>query len=117
MQWLSFDEPQARLRKAIKRDAFSSDEPIQINQADYLAALAFAVADVSRFKPLSFKRAAQAIAGNKLFERFQSAQSLSKIHPGLAEFLRSKHGWAEERNNLDCTLRGLTFHGTGFSSR
>jgi hypothetical protein len=96
VQWLSFDEPQSRLKKAIKRDAFSSDESVQANQADYLAALAFAVADVSRFKPLSFKRAAQAISGNKLFERFQFTQSLSKIHPQLAEFLRLKHGWAEE---------------------
>ncbi len=96
VQWLSFDEPQSRLKKAIKRDAFASDESVQISQADYLAALAFAVADVSRFKPLSFKRAAQAIAGNKLFERFQFTQSLSKIHPQLAEFLRLKHGWAEE---------------------
>lgn len=96
VQWLSFDEPQSRLKKAIKRDAFASDEYVQISQADYLAALAFAVADVSRFKPLSFKRAAQAIAGNKLFDRFQFAQSLSKIHPQLAEFLRLKHGWAEE---------------------
>ena len=96
MQWLSFDEPQSRLRKAIKRDAFLSDEPNQASQADCLAALAFAVADVSRFKPLSFKRAAQAIAGNKLFERFHSRQLLNKIHPQLAEFLAVGHGWAEE---------------------
>ncbi len=96
VQWLSFDEPQSRLKKAIKRDAFLSDEPNQISQADYLAALAFAVADVSRFKLLSFKRAAQAIAGNKLFEKFHFTQSLSNIHPQLAEFLRLKHGWAEE---------------------
>lgn len=96
MQWLSFDEPQSRLKKAIKRDAFLSDEPNQISQADCLAALAFAVADVSRFKTLSFKRAVQAIAGNKQFEGFQFKQSLCKIHPLLADYLHLEHGWAEE---------------------
>lgn len=96
MQWLSFDEPQSRLRKAIKRDAFSSNEPNPVSQADCLAALAFAVADVSRFKPMAFKRAAQAIAGNKHFEHINSLESLSKIHPRLAEFLTVEHGWAKE---------------------
>jgi hypothetical protein len=96
VQWLSFDEPQSRLRKAIKRDGFSAESASKISQADYLAALAFAVADVARFKPLSFKRAAQAMSGHKLFESFHASQALGKIHPRLVEFLSVEHAWTEE---------------------
>ncbi len=96
VQWLSFDEPQSRLRKAIKRDGFLAESASKIGQADYLAALAFAVADVARFKALSFKRAAQAMTGHKLFESFHSSKALGKIHPRLAEYLSSEHAWTEE---------------------
>jgi hypothetical protein len=96
VQWLSFDEPQSRLRKAIKRDGFFAESTSKISQAAYLSALAFAAADISRFKPLAFKRACQSIAASKHFDRIDSSDSLSKIHAQLPEFLKTKLGWSQE---------------------
>lgn len=96
MQWLSFDEPQSRLIKAIKGDFFLAESTGTTSPAAYLSALAFAAADISRFKPLAFKRACQSIAAGKHFDRITSSGSLSKIHAHLPEFLKTNLGWSAE---------------------
>lgn len=76
IQWVSFDEPESRLKRFIKRDAallnaafkndfrvpLSPDPSDQAEQKNFrinsfrLVSLAFALEDISRFKALAFKR-------------------------------------------------------------
>jgi len=104
VQWLSFDEPESRLKKAIKRGellpAITSPERTTDlgesgHRADCLAALAFAIQDVARFKPISFKRIAQAISLNNQFEHFHPSSLLAKLHPQLNDYLGTELGWTE----------------------
>lgn len=95
MQWLSFDEPESRLRKAMKREGFFSPDghrntPEQ--KAQSLAALAFALADIEIFNPLSFKKIPLVLAQSKELHSFNAEESLNKIHTGLFSHLAQDLG-------------------------
>lgn len=100
--WLSFDEPESRLRKAMKRERFfkefgsGNESGFQPSLSQKLACLAFAMADVDLFDSLSFKRAAKALHGNKLFENFNPADTLGKIHHSLANHLAIALSWTQD---------------------
>ena len=95
VQWLSFDEPESRLRKAMKRDGFFSaarDQKAPEQRAQSLAALAFALADIEIFNPLSFKKIPSVLAQSKELHSFNAEESLNKIHPGLFSHLEQELG-------------------------
>ncbi len=94
MQWLSFDEPESRLRKALKRDGFFSAGPRTAGKkkAHSLAALAFALADIEIFNTISFKNIAKVLANSKDLNTFNAQESLSKIHEQLHSHLEKELG-------------------------
>jgi len=100
--WLSFDEPESRLRKAIKRERFFREfcsvdrKKFDAKLSQRLAALAFAISDVELFDALAFKRAANAFYSNKFFESFNAKDSLEKIHRDLASHLEIAHSWTAD---------------------
>lgn len=96
--WLSFDEPESRLRKAMKREKFFKEfgTGLEPNLSQKLACLAFAMADVDLFDALSFKRAANALHSNKLFQNFNPADSLGKIDQSLANHLEKALSWTPD---------------------
>ena len=104
MHWLSFDEPQSRLKKALKRTNFFQDllhstnqEPLSAGQkAIRLSALAFAIADISRFKSLSFASLAATLASIKQHPQNFYTDLLDRIHPQMSEYLGNEYKWPAE---------------------
>jgi hypothetical protein len=100
--WLSFDEPESRLRKAMKRERFFkefgtvSSETVEPKLSLKLAALAFAMFEADIFNSLSFMRAATALRSNKQFEHFNPAETLNKVLWYLEEHLRLALSWTED---------------------
>lgn len=106
-QWLSFDDPESRLKKAMKRDGFlntsvklSADEQaeetnsIEGKTAESLAALAFALEDAERFNPICFKR----VKG--IFESIEDLschRTLASIHPDLENVLKDSKKYSKEQ--------------------
>ncbi len=95
MQWLSFDEPESRLRKALKRDGFFTDDLHNFageQTAQSFAALAFALADIEIFNTISFKNIAKVLAASKELNAFNAKESLNKIHHQLFSHLEREIG-------------------------
>lgn len=99
--WLSFDEPESRLRKAMKRERFfkefgaSEVQHIRPKPSFKLAALAFAMTDVDIFESICFKRAASVLSNNKQFQNFNTSDVLKNIDQFLEDHLRTALSWTE----------------------
>jgi hypothetical protein len=104
VHWLSFDEPQSRLKKALKRTSFFQDllhsndqAPLSAGQkAIRLSALAFVIADISRFKSLSFASVAATLGSIKQHPQSFYTNLLDRIHPQMSEFLSKEYKWTAE---------------------
>lgn len=100
MHWLTFDEPQSRLKKALKRSNFFRDllhskiesTPLAPEEkAIRLAALAFALEDITRFQSVCFNSIAATLSSIKPHpENFYTA-ILERIHAGLSTALRRQN--------------------------
>lgn len=104
MHWLSFDEPQSRLKKALKRSQFfqdllnSPDQSTPFSSSEIsirLAALAFALADISRFNSVCFNSVPAALNFLKPHSQGFYDALLDRIHAGMTNYLRGNYKWTE----------------------
>jgi hypothetical protein len=101
--WLSFDEPESRLRKAMKRERFfkefgaQNDKRVEPKLSFKLAALAFAMTDADIFDSICFKRAANVLSNNKQLQSFNPSEVLKKIDRDLYNHLILALSWSEDK--------------------